>query len=65
MKKTKLQKSVLPAVFEEKDVRRAWHNEEWLFSIVDIVAILSGTPNPRRYWSDLKRKLISEGYSEM
>ncbi|MHB1316375.1 MAG: BRO-N domain-containing protein [Minisyncoccota bacterium] len=65
MKKITNEKSILPAVFEEKDVRRAWHNDEWHFSIVDIVAILSGTPNPRRYWSDLKRKLISEGYSEL
>ncbi|MFA6006862.1 MAG: Bro-N domain-containing protein [Candidatus Paceibacterota bacterium] len=53
------------AVFEEKEVRRTWHNEQWYFSIIDIVGILSESQNPRRYWSDLKIKLISEGYSEL
>ena len=53
------------AVFEEKEVRRTWHNNRWFFSVVDIVSILSESFNPRRYWSDLKRKLISEGYKEL
>ncbi len=53
------------AVFEEKEVRKIWHDEQWYFSIIDIVSILSESPHPRRYWSDLKRKLISEGYSEL
>ncbi|HEY4515219.1 MAG TPA: Bro-N domain-containing protein [Candidatus Paceibacterota bacterium] len=63
MKKRLNPKSV--AIFEEKEVRRTWHDEQWYFSIIDIVAILSESPYPRRYWSDLKRKLISEGYSEL
>jgi hypothetical protein len=44
-------------------VRTIWDEEkqEWYFSIVDIVGILSGTDNSRRYWSDLKRKMKSEG----
>ena len=50
-------------LFEDKRIRTAWDegNEEWLFSIVDVVEVLTGTENPRRYWSDLKRKLKSEG----
>lgn len=50
-------------LFEDKRIRTAWDekNEEWLFSIVDVVEVLSGTDNPRRYWSDLKRKLKAEG----
>ena len=52
-------------LFEEKEVRRTWHKEQWYFSIIDMVGILSESPNPRRYWSDLKRKLVSEGYSEL
>lgn len=50
-------------LFEDKQIRTAWdeENEEWYFSIVDVVAVLTGTENPRRYWSDLKRKLKSEG----
>ena len=53
------------AVFEKKEVRRTWHDEQWYFSVIDVVAILSQSSHPRRYWSDLKRKLISEGYSEL
>ena len=52
-------------LFEKSEVRRTWHKGEWFFSITDIIRILSESPNPRRYWSDLKRKLISEGYSEL
>ena len=50
-------------VFENKNVRTVWNNEEedWYFSVIDIIEILTGSNNPRRYWSDLKRKLISEG----
>ena len=50
-------------VFEEKKVRTLWDSdtEEWYFSIVDVVAVLTDSENPRRYWSDLKRKLIKEG----
>lgn len=50
-------------LFENQKIRVAWDekNEEWYFSIVDVVSVLTGTENPRRYWSDLKRKLKSEG----
>lgn len=52
-------------VFQEKQIRRVWHNEEWWFSVIDIVEILSESKNPRRYWSDLKRKLKKEGFIEV
>jgi len=50
-------------IFEEKQVRTIWDEsaEKWWFSVVDIVAILTDSDNPRRYWSDLKRKLKTEG----
>ena len=50
-------------IFEDKRIRTAWNEEteEWYFSVVDVCEVLSGTDNPRRYWSDLKRKLASEG----
>lgn len=50
-------------VFEEKKVRTLWDSEteEWYFSVVDVVAVLTDSENPRRYWSDLKRKLKKEG----
>ena len=50
-------------LFEEKKVRTVWdeETEEWFFSVVDVVGILSESENPRRYWSDLKIKLEKEG----
>ena len=50
-------------LFEDKRIRTAWdaEKEEWLFSVIDAVEVLTGTDNPRRYWSDLKRKLKAEG----
>ena len=54
-------------LFEDKRIRSAWdpEKEECYFSIVDVCEVLSGTDNPRRYWSDLKRKLKSEGSVEL
>lgn len=50
-------------IFEDKKVRTLWNKdeEEWYFSVVDVVAVLTESENPRRYWSDLKRKLTAEG----
>ena len=50
-------------LFEDKRIRTEWieATEEWVFSIVDTIEALTGTDNPRRYWSDLKRKLKAEG----
>ncbi|MDR1321835.1 MAG: Bro-N domain-containing protein [Gracilibacteraceae bacterium] len=50
-------------LFEDKRIRCVWdaEKEEWYFSVVDVVEVLTGTDNPRRYWSDLKRKLKAEG----
>jgi len=50
-------------IFEEKKVRTLWDDEQekWYFSIIDIIEILTDSANSRRYWSDLKRKLIVEG----
>ena len=49
-------------VFEEKKVRTLWDSEteEWYFSIVDVVAVLTDSPNPRKDWSVLK-KTIKKG----
>ena len=54
-------------LFENKTIRTAWdeETEEWYFSIVDVISVLTGTENPRRYWSDLKRKLKKEGAVEL
>jgi len=48
-------------VFEGKNVRRIWHNEQWYFSVVDVVGILSESADSRNYWKVLKHRLIEEG----
>lgn len=50
------------ALFEEKEIRRTYQEGKWYFSVVDVVFALTGSKNPRRYWSDLKIKLSDEGY---
>ncbi len=50
-------------LFENKDVRVHWDEkqEKWFFSVIDVVAILTQSPNPRKYWSVLKTRLKAEG----
>ena len=50
-------------LFEESKVRTHWDAdvEKWLISIVDVIAILTDSKRPRKYWSDLKSKLKKEG----
>ncbi|MCM1218552.1 MAG: Bro-N domain-containing protein [Lachnospiraceae bacterium] len=50
-------------LFEDKRVRSVWDSEEekWYISIVDVVEVLTGSPNPRKYWSVLKTRLKKEG----
>lgn len=50
-------------LFEDKKVRTVWDNEaeEWYFSVVDVIAVLTDSDRPRKYWNDLKKKLIAEG----
>lgn len=53
-------------VFQDKKIRRILYNDEWYFSIIDIIDVLTDSSNPRRYWSDLKRQLIdTEGYIQL
>ena len=49
--------------FKGTEIRHAWisENEEWLLSIVDIIAVLTDSPRPRKYWFDLKKRLLEEG----
>ncbi len=50
-------------LFEGNKIRRYWDHikEEWYFSVIDVIGILSGSSVPKRYWSDLKTKLKNEG----
>ena len=49
-------------VFQDKKIRRIWHNNEWHFSVVDVINALEASTIPKRYWSDLKAKLLQEGF---
>ena len=61
MKESKL--ATISNLFEETEIRSVWDSEkeEYYFSVVDVVKALTGSNIPRRYWSDLKRKLDEEG----
>ena len=50
-------------LFEQKQVRSLWNEDEekWYFSIVDVIGILSESPNPNNYWKVLKNRLKKEG----
>src|SRR3989344_1893280 len=50
------------AVFNGKTIRRKLIDDKWFFSIVDIVGVLIDNERPRKYWFDLKNKLIEEGF---
>jgi len=52
-------------VFKQQNIRRQLHNGEWWFSVIDVIEALTQTARPRKYWSDLKQRLITEGYSEV
>ena len=47
-------------VFQEQNIRRIWHNEEWYFSVVDIIQVLTDSSQSNRYWSDMKKRSIKE-----
>jgi len=53
------------AIFQKKEIRKIIHKNEWWFSIIDVIEVLTGTERPRKYWNDLKKKLVKEGYSEV
>ena len=50
-------------IFEKRQVRSVWdeEQEEWYFSIVDVISVLTDSPRPRKYWNALKTKLKAEG----
>ena len=53
------------ALFKGRKIRRTLYNNEWWFSVVDVIEALTGTDRPRKYWNDLKKKLVEEGYREV
>ncbi|MEN9654662.1 MAG: hypothetical protein RL235_774 [Chlamydiota bacterium] len=60
------QQSSKIAIFKGRQIRKSIHQGEWYFSIIDVVAVLTESPNPRRYWSNLKIQLSeSEGFVQL
>ena len=50
-------------LFEQKQIRSLWDDEKekWYFSIVDVIGVLTDSPNPNNYWKVLKHRLSKEG----
>ena len=53
------------AIFKGRKIRKTIHNDEWWFSINDVIEALTDTSRSRKYWNDLKKKLTQEGYREV
>ena len=53
--------------FESKKIRSIWNEQEqkWYFSVIDVIEVLTESNRPRKYWSDLKKKLHTEGYNQL
>lgn len=52
--------------FKKDSIRRVCHNDEWWYSVIDVVTALTGSERGRKYWTDLKNKMIEkEGFSEL
>lgn len=50
-------------LFQSQQIRSHWdaEKEKWYFSVIDIIQALTGSDRPRKYWNDLKKKLLKEG----
>ncbi len=60
-----MQKETKIAIFKGKSVRKIIYKNEWWFSVIDVCEVLTGSSIPKRYWSDLKIKLVKEGFNEV
>lgn len=52
-------------IFQSKRIRRIWHNEDWFYSIIDVVGILTESVNPRDYWNKMKKRVNDEEKAEL
>ena len=59
MEETKL------ALFEQKEIRKIWKDDQWYFSVIDVIAILTESTNPRDYWYRLKNRVSEETRVEL
>ena len=55
------------ALFEaeaNERIRKVWHDGRWFYSVIDIIALLTDSPRPGKYWSDMKLRITDEGFVE-
>lgn len=62
-KEKEMAQSTSIKLFEDKNIRTLWDEdqEQWYFSVVDVIAVLTDSANPRHYWNVLKGRLKEEG----
>jgi len=67
MKKLQPQKNILPAIFEEKEVRRVWHEEQWFFVAEDVVQVLIESADAKQYIQRMKQrdKELGQGWVQI
>ena len=61
---SKEEKTLGLSLFEQKQLRRVWHKGEWYYSIIDVIAVLTDSTDPRKYWVALKARAKTEGFDE-
>ena len=60
-----MEESTTPQTFNTNVVRRMWYQDTWYYSVIDVVAVLTESVNPNRYWNTLKSRLQGEGAADM
>lgn len=60
MPKKQLSQPSKPLIFQQKEIRRTWHQKQWWFSVIDIIETLTESTNPRDYWFKMKIRVKSE-----
>jgi len=60
-----MEQSPSPQPFSPSVVRRMWYEDRWFYSVIDVVAVLTESVNPNRYWNTLKSRLQGEGGEEV
>ncbi|MBU0579377.1 Bro-N domain-containing protein [Patescibacteria group bacterium] len=62
---TQIKPSTKISIFKGQKIRKTIHQDEWWFSVIDVIEALDASFRPRKYWNDLKNKLMNEGYIEV
>ncbi|MFH1959140.1 MAG: Bro-N domain-containing protein [Patescibacteria group bacterium] len=62
---TQIKPSTKISIFKGQEIRKTIHQDEWWFSVIDVIEALDASFRPRKYWNDLKNKLMNEGYIEV